>query len=78
MENYNVSSRVYDINDKYKSFQPIKNEGISKEALINIKYKMNQQLEKEKEKTSSLEKDNAKLQDMIKLLKKKSIYQINF
>ncbi|KAL6617649.1 hypothetical protein LY90DRAFT_676129 [Neocallimastix californiae] len=71
MENYNVSSRVYDINDKYKSFQPIKNEGISKEALINIKYKMNQQLEKEKEKTSSLEKDNAKLQDMIKLLKKK-------
>jgi len=77
MEHYdNVTSKVYALNDKYK-VQLNKNEGISKEALINIKYKMNQQIVKEKDKNSKLIEDNNKLQNKIKELERKSILIFN-
>ncbi|ORX85676.1 hypothetical protein BCR32DRAFT_265521, partial [Anaeromyces robustus] len=72
MEHYdNITSRVYNMNEKYRPNIQNKNDSISKEALINIKYKMNQQLEKEKEKSTKLKEDNNKLQDKIKYLEKR-------
>jgi len=74
MERYdNVTSKVYSLNDKYK-VSLNKNEGVSKEALINIKYKMNQQLVKEKDKNSKLTENNNKLQNRIKELERKSLF----
>ncbi|OUM56127.1 hypothetical protein PIROE2DRAFT_19413 [Piromyces sp. E2] len=67
----NVTSKVYSVNNKYKAQSPNKSDKVSKETLINIKYKMNQQLDKEKEKFSKLTEDNNKLQNKIKSLERK-------
>jgi len=79
MEKYdNIASKVYSINDRYKVSSPNKNDRISKETLINVKYKMNQQLEKEKVKISKLTEDNSKLQNRIKSLERKCLLKFKF
>ncbi|ORX46149.1 hypothetical protein BCR36DRAFT_357221 [Piromyces finnis] len=71
IENYDdVTSKVYLINNKGE-VPTTKNTGISETALIAIKYKMNKQLEKEKENVAKLTEDNSVLQKRIKSLEKK-------